>query len=105
MPRKNPTAADLKRVCATVADAAKPCPACPWTQPGRPDITPELLQAARGGAWFCCHGRGGGTCAGAVAEHKRAQAADARSLAAGGCYCNLHPLDCETAGHPVKESV
>jgi hypothetical protein len=50
---------------------SKPCEKCPWTQRGRPDITPEVLEAGRSGMWFCCHVNMG-TCYGAQAEHKRA---------------------------------
>lgn len=54
----------------------KPCPVCPWIQPGRPDITPDLEILARAGVWFCCHGRGGGTCIGAanVAKERKPDA-------------------------------
>lgn len=42
----------------------RPCPACPWTQKGQPDITDELRSCASDGQWFCCHVNMG-TCFGA----------------------------------------
>lgn len=51
--------------------SAAPCTKCPWIQPGRPDITPELETLARDGEFFCCH-VDCGLCRGAAAEHKRA---------------------------------
>lgn len=41
-----------------------PCEACPWTQKGQPDLTECVRQAAKDGAWFCCHVHLG-TCFGA----------------------------------------
>jgi len=46
------------------ARQARPCGQCPWIQPGQPDITPAVRQAAVEGAWFCCHVHLG-TCYGA----------------------------------------
>lgn len=48
-----------------------PCAKCPWTQPGRPDISPEIEAAAKAGLWFCCHVNMG-TCFGAKAVSDRA---------------------------------
>lgn len=43
---------------------SKPCKQCPWTQKGRPLITPDLEEASKKGTWFCCHVNMG-TCFGA----------------------------------------
>lgn len=49
-------------------DEEKPCEQCPWLSKDERDrnaLTPEVRDAAKRGAWFCCHVRMG-TCYGAV---------------------------------------
>lgn len=36
-------------------------------------------------------------------NQKAMDMAETRSIASGGCYCDLHPLECEAAGHPTQQ--
>lgn len=47
------------------APSEKPCPSCPWLPGAGHEFSLALIESLMRGAWFCCHGRGGGDCIGA----------------------------------------